>query len=301
LTVSDPSSIWPGLVTTARTIHRGEVDYPSRLARVADAPAELRVRGSLGTPAARVAVVGARLADPYGLEVARELARGLACAGVSVVSGGAQGIDAAAHEGALAAGGHTVAVFGCGLDVAYPAEHSGLFERIVAAGGALVSEYEDARNATRWTFPQRNRIVAGMSDAVVVVRAGRRSGALLTAEHARASGTPLFAVPGDVTNPLSAGPVALLRSGARVAAVAGDVLRELGLTGQLELGAVRSASGLEGAEKTMYAALGRSPRHADELAREAGLPPGPALATLFQLEVSGLCDQRPGHYFLRRP
>ena len=300
MTLSDPGSIWPGLVTTARTIRRGEAGYPSRLARVPDAPPELRIRGELGAPQARVAIVGARLADPYGLELARELARDLARSGVSVVSGGAQGIDAAAHEGALAAGGHTVAVFGCGLDVTYPAGHEELFERIVASGGALVSEWEDGREATRWTFPRRNRIVAGMSDAVVVVRAGKKSGALLTAELARAAGTPLFAVPGDVTHPLSAGPIALLRAGAHLVASAADVLGELGLAGQLEFPA-EAMPDLAGPEKAMYAALGGAPRHADELARETGLGAGPALAALLELELSGLCEQRPGHYFLRRP
>jgi DNA processing protein len=301
LTLLDPGSICPGLVTTSRTIRRGEAGYPSRLARVPDAPPELRVRGELATPPARVAIVGARLADAYGLELARELARDLARAGVSVVSGGAQGIDAAAHEGALAAGGHTVAVFGCGLDVTYPAEHEQLFARIIESGGALVSEWEDAREAARWTFPRRNRIVAGMSDAVVVVRAGKKSGALLTAELARANGTPLFAVPGDVTNPLSAGPISLLRAGARMAASAADVLADLGLApGQLTLPGEATPE-LAGAEKTMYAALHRAPRHADELARETGLGAGPALAALLELELSGLCEQRPGHYFLRRP
>jgi DNA processing protein len=300
LTVSEAAGISRGLVTTVRTIRRGEAGYPSRLARIADAPAELRIRGELGAPTARVAIVGARLADPYGLEVARRLARELARAGVSVVSGGAQGIDGAAHLGALDANGHTVAVFGCGLDVTYPAAHRDLFARIAASGGALVSEYPDGERCAAWTFLARNRIVSGMSDAVVVVRAGVKSGALRTAELAREQGVPLFAVPGDVTHPLSAGPVALLRAGARVAASADDVLAALGLSGQLSLAAVQPAAPLEGPEAALWVALGRSPRHADELAREAGLQPGAALAALFTLELSGLCEQRPGHYFLRR-
>jgi DNA processing protein len=288
-------------VTTARTISRGEAGYPSRLARVAGAPEWLRVRGDLASPPARVAIVGARLADPYGLEVARSLARDLARAGVSIVSGGAQGVDAAAHEGALEAGGHTVAVFGCGLDVAYPAGHRELFARIVAGGGALVSEHDDAQRATGWSFPKRNRIVSGMSDAVVVVQAGEGSGALITAHEARAQGVPLFAVPGEVTNRLSAGPIALLRRGARMAAAAEDVLKELGLGGQLELPAARSEPRLDGAEALVWSALGRAPLHADELAREAGLAPGAALAALLGLELAGLCEQRPGQFFLRRP
>jgi DNA processing protein len=286
-------------VTTARTIRRGDPGYPARLARIGDAPAELRIRGELAAPAARVAIVGSRLVDARGRDLAHGLARDLARAGVSIVSGGADGVDAAAHEGALSAGGHTVAVFGCGLDVAYPAAHRALFERIVAAGGALLSEYEDDRRPTEWSFPRRNRIVSGMSDAVVVVRAREKSGALVTAELARAQGTPLLAVPGEVGDPLAAGTIDLLRRGARVAARAGDVLEAIGLGAQLELPRAAPPR-LEGPAAAVYAALGRSPRHADELAREAGLGAGPALAALLELELDGLCEQRPGHYFVRR-
>jgi DNA processing protein len=288
-------------VTKVRTIRRGEAEYPVRLDRLADAPAELRVRGDLGRPLARVAIVGSRLADGYGMDRARELGRDLARAGVSIVSGGAQGIDAAAHEGALETG-HTVAVFGSGLDVTYPAAHRDLFARIVARGGALVSEYEDAQRPTQWTFPRRNRIVSALSDAVVVVRAGARSGALLTAELAREQGVPVLAVPGDVTSSLSAGPNGLLRKGARAVATAEDVLSELGLAGQLALPVERPEPELDDApQAAVWKALGRAPLHADELARAAGLGPGAALAALFSLEISGLCEQRPGHYFLRRP
>jgi DNA processing protein len=194
-----------------------------------------------------------------------------------------------------------VAVFGCGLDVAYPAGHRALFARIVDSGGALLSEYEDGQRPAAWTFPRRNRIVSGLCDAVVVVRAGAGSGALLTAGLARAQGVPVLAVPGDVTNPLSAGPVGLLRDGARAVATAADVLAAIGLAGQLALPIARPEPALEGAEAALWSALGRAPRHADELARAAGLAPGAALAGLFSLELSGLCEQRPGHFFLRRP
>jgi DNA processing protein len=281
-----------------RTLRPGDGPYPDALARVADRPAALRLIGSLGAPAARVAIVGARLTDGYGADVARDLAAGLARAGVSVVSGGARGVDAAAHEGALAAGGHTVAVLGTGVDVAYPAEHRDLFARIVAAGGALLSEQPDGTRGWKQNFPRRNRIVSGMSDAVVVVRAGERSGALLTASWARSQGVPLFAVPGDVRDPLSAGTLALLRQGARVAASAEDVLGALGIAppgpAQVELPALGAG------ESALLAALGRRPRHADEVAGAAGLAPGAALAGLLALEIEGLCEQRPGQYFLRR-
>jgi DNA processing protein len=281
-----------------RTIRPGDGSYPAALGRVADRPAELRLAGSLGAPRARVAIVGSRLTDEYGRDLARELASRLARVGVSIVSGGARGVDAAAHEGALEAEGHTVAVLGTGVDVVYPAGHRDLFERIVAAGGALLSEQPDGAPGWKANFPRRNRIVSGMSDAVVVVRAGEKSGALVTADWARSQGVPLFAVPGDVRDELSAGPIALLRRGARVAASAEDVLAALGLDApgprQVELPALGAG------ESALLAALGRRPRHADDVARAAGLGAGAALAGLLSLEIEGLCEQRPGHYFLRR-
>jgi DNA processing protein len=281
-----------------RTIRPGDGPYPRALAARADRPAELRLRGSLGAPRGRVAVVGARRSDEYGLDLARELSAGLARAGVSVVSGGALGIDGAAHEAALEAGGHTVAVLGTGVDVAYPAQHRDLFERILAAGGALLSELPDGTRGWKGSFPRRNRIVSGLSDAVVVVRAGERSGALITAAWAASQGVPVLAVPGDARDPLSAGPHGLLRRGARVATSAADVLAAIGLEApppaQVELPA------LPAGPSALLSALGRKPRHADEVARAAGLAPGAALAGLLSLEIEGLCEQRPGHYFLRR-
>lgn len=301
LTVTDPAGICPRSMESARTIRPGDGHFPAALAQIAGAPGALRLRGALGTPPARVAIVGARRADRYGRDTARRLARGLAGAGVSVVSGGALGIDAAAHEGALEVGGHTVAVLGSGLDVAYPACHRDLFDRIVAAGGALLSEYEDGARAAPWTFPRRNRIVSGLCAAVVVVRAGARSGALITAEHARAQGVPVLAVPGDVDQPLAAGPNALLKSGARVAVDAADVLDLLGLAPGAQAGLpLPGADHLDDEARALLAALSTAPRHADAVARAAGLRPGPALAGLLRLELDGLCEQRPGLNFVRR-
>lgn len=285
----------------ARTIRPGDGEYPDRLARLADHPVELRVRGALGRAPHRVALVGARVVDEYGEDLARTLAVGLARAGVSVVSGGARGVDAAAHRGALEAGGHTVAVLGTGVDVCYPAEHRGLYREILAAGGALISELPDGARGLRHHFPARNRIVAGLCEAVVVVRARETSGALITASWARSQGARLFAVPGDVRDDLSAGPLALLRSGAAVAASAADILAGLGLgapaPAQQALPGVDEV-GADGA--ALLRVLTRRPRHADEVAHAAGLGPGATLAGLLALELGGLCEQRPGHYFLRR-
>jgi DNA processing protein len=285
----------------ARTLGPLDGHYPAALARLADRPERLRVRGDLADRR-RIAVVGTRLPDSYGEDLTRELASGLARAGLTVVSGGAAGVDGIAHRAALEAGGHTIAVLGTGIDVAYPGEHASLFEEIVSAGGALVSELPDGTQPTRWTFPKRNRIVAALAEAVVVVRAGLRSGALITAALARRMGVPVFAVPGDVRERLSAGPHGLLREGARVAEGAADVLEALGLGAgddgrQLGLPAVEEPSG---DAARLLAAMRGEPRHADELAREAGLGPAPAMAALLSLELRGLCEQRPGQYFLRR-
>jgi DNA processing protein len=282
---------------SVRTLRPGDGTYPDGLARIPGRPDELRLRGSLGDRR-RVAVVGARATDEYGADLAREIAGGLARAGLSVVSGGALGIDGIAHAAALEAGGHTIAVLGTGVDVPSPASHRALFASILEAGGALLSEFPDGTRAFRSSFPARNRIVSGMSEAVVVVRAGEGSGALITASWARSQGVPVLAVPGDVRDPLSAGPTALLRSGARAVASAADVLAEIGLDAPAERQLPLPA--LAGDESALLSALARRPRHADEVARASGLAPGAALAGLLALEVLGLCEQRPGHYFLRR-
>lgn len=282
----------------ARPLRPGDGQYPERLERIADRPSELRVRGTLEPAARRVAIVGSRRADGYGEEMARDLAAGLARAGVSIVSGGARGVDAAAHLGALEAGGHTVAVLGTGVDVVYPAAHRDLYERILAAGGALVSELPDGSAARPEHFPRRNRIVSGISEAVVVVQAAAKSGALITAAWARSQGVPVLAVPGDARDPLSEGPIGLLRRGAAVAASAADVLAAIGL----EAAPVSQPTlpSLDSGQAALLEALSARPRHADEIARRARLGPGATLAGLLALELEGVCEQRPGHYFLRR-
>jgi DNA processing protein len=283
---------------TARTLRPGDGIFPEPLTRIPGPPASLRLRGQLGSPVARVAIVGSRDADEYGRDMARRLARGLARAGVSVVSGGARGIDAEAHEGALQAGGHTVVVLASGVDRPTPIGNHDLFERILDAGGALLSEYVDGTLARDFRLVERNRIVSGLSDAVVVVRAGRGSGALITAGLARDQRRPLLAVPGDAGHPLSEGPLRLLREGARLAAEPADVLACLGLApGQqpeLPMGEVAPSA------RALLGALTASPRHLSEVARAAGRTTGEALAGLLALELDGLCEQRPGQRFVRR-
>lgn len=279
------------------TLRPGGGPYPGLLAQTADRPPLLRVRGELRDEVRRAAVVGSRDVDGYGEELTRSIAAGLARAGVSVVSGGARGVDGVAHRAALEAGGHTVVVLGTGVDVPYPAQHRELFAQVLEAGGALLSEQPDGTPALRHTFPARNRIISGMSEVVVVVRAREKSGALITASWARSQGRPVLAVPGDARDPLSAGTHALIRGGARLVSSPADVLAEMGLA---EVRAQRTLPVLSCEGSALLSVLSRKPRHAGEVAKAAGVQVGEALAGLLSLELEGLCEQRPGHYFLRR-
>ncbi|PWU23196.1 MAG: DNA-protecting protein DprA, partial [Candidatus Rokuibacteriota bacterium] len=209
-----------------RWVARGDASFPTALAAIFDAPVGLFVRGEpsfglLDRPA--VAVVGARSCSAYGSHAARLLGRELAAAGLVVVSGLARGIDGEAHRGALEAGGATVAVLGCGVDRDYPAAHADLARRI-AVSGLIVSEYAPGVEPAPWRFPARNRIIAGLCQATVVVEARERSGALITADLALEEGREVFAVPGEITSTLSAGTNHLLRQGATPVTAVADVL-----------------------------------------------------------------------------
>ena len=302
----------------AKVLLRSDPSYPRLLAQVENAPAVLYVRGELACDARRVALVGARAADEAALRLARGLGEELAAAGVEVVSGGARGVDAAAHAGALWGGGTTLAVLGTGVDVPYPPEHGPLFDRIASAGGALVSEFPPGTPSTRHNFPRRNRTIAGLSHATVVVRASTNSGALITANYALEEGRALFAVPGDPADDLAAGPNHLIQAGAaRAFRGHRELLESLdwSLTGQptarkLDLRpsaaapprpAAPPAFELDGPSRDLWAALDeRRPMHVDTLAQRVRVPAHEALRWLTEMELKGLCRQRPGKYFLRR-
>jgi DNA processing protein len=218
-------------VTEIRCLRRRDAAFPPLLAAIHDPPARLYLRGSaapdlLDRPA--VAVVGARACSSYGRSVARTLARDLASSGLVVVSGMARGIDGDAHRGALEGGGPTVAVLGCGVDRDYPAAHAELARRIVEAG-LVVSEYEPGIEPAPWRFPARNRIIAGLCRATLVVEARERSGALITADFALEEGREVLAVPGEITSSLSGGTNALLRLGATPVTCLEDVLEAYGI------------------------------------------------------------------------
>jgi DNA processing protein len=258
---------------------------PPLLRAIHDPPAGLFVRGA--APAAvlerpAVAIVGARACSGYGASVARSLGRELAAAGLVVVSGLARGVDGEAHRGALDAGGSTVAVLGCGIDRDYPAAHADLARRI-AETGLIVSEYAPAVEPAPWRFPARNRVVAGLAAATVVVEARERSGALITADLALEEGREVFAVPGEITSALSAGTNALLKLGASPLTCASDVLLSFGM----------EPDSRDAAPDPLLELL---PATADEVVRRTGRPAAEVAAALVALELDGRATAHDGVY-----
>jgi DNA processing protein len=273
---------------------RSDARFPERLKAIFDPPPSLYLRGS-GDPELldrrAVAIVGARACSPYGGQVARMLARDLAAAGLVVISGLARGIDGEAHRGALEAGGQTVGVLGCGIDRDYPAVNASLSRRM-EDGGLVVSEYEPGVEPAPWRFPARNRIIAGLSEAVVVVEARERSGALITADFALDEGREVFAVPGEITSALSIGTNALLKLGATPLLEAGDVLDALGM----ERAAAREDPEVSDAARSVLVLVRDGPLAPDELTTRASLDAGAVSAALTELELAGLVSAADGVY-----
>lgn len=273
---------------------RSDARFPPRLKAIFDPPRSLYLRGSgepelLGWRA--VGVVGARSCSPYGAQVARMLGRELAAAGLVVVSGLARGIDGEAHRGALESGGPTVGVLGCGIDRDYPAANASLSRRM-EDGGLVVSEYEAGVEPAPWRFPARNRIIAGLCEAVVIVEARERSGALITADFALEEGREVFAVPGEITSALSVGSNALLRMGATPLTRAGDVLEALGI----ERAEAVADPDVSEAAKRILGLVRDTPAGADELVVRASLEAGAVSVALTELELAGLVAAADGVY-----
>ncbi len=265
-------------------------DYPEPLRNLPDPPLTLYVRGSL-LPADRNALgmVGTRKAGAYGRDVADRLARDLARQNITVISGLAHGIDAAAHRGALGAGGRTIAVLGNGIDVVYPAGHRGLAGDI-SRQGALVSEYPLGTLPEGRNFPRRNRIISGLSLGILVVQAPLSSGAIITANIAAEQGRDVFAVPGNIHDPASAGCHRLIQDGAKLVTGVGDIMDELNLAWtRVETASVaKQVVPANETEAGLLALLGVEPAHVDDLARECRLPVASVSSTLTILELRGL-------------
>lgn len=266
---------------------------PERLLAIPDPPLRLHVRGDAAALAApSVAIVGSRRASAAGRESAHALARELSTAGLVVVSGLAYGIDAAAHRGALAAGGRTIAVFGGGLKRVYPSGHTALAEQIVAAGGALVSEYAAEQAPRKHQFPERNRLISGLTLGVVIVEATVASGSLITARMAAEQGREVMAVPGPIASPLSGGCHRLLKSGAALIENAEDVLFAIGFEASPAAAPRTPPAALAG----VFEQVGAAVTSLDHVAAAAGLQPEAAAQALAELELLGFVAPHRGGY-----
>lgn len=281
----------------------GDPAYPEPLKHIPSPPPVLYLKGSLEKQdQAAVAIIGSRRLTPYGRAVAERLAAELASRGLTIVSGLARGIDAAAHRGALAVEGRTLAVLGSGLGRIYPPEHKGLAERI-AASGAVFSEFPMPTPPHAGNFPRRNRLISGLSLGVVIVEAGLESGALITAGCALEQGREVFAVPGPITAPMSRGCHRLLKQGAKLVETWEDVWEEL----KLRLGPPpeisqrsKKAEPETDEEERLYWLLEAGPLQIDELIAQSGLPPSRIASLLLSLTMKGLLEERPGKVFAQK-
>ena len=281
------------------TIHENE--YPENLKNIYDPPPVLYVKGELtNEDSFAVSIVGSRKASDYGLKAAHRIALRLAELGITIVSGMALGIDSAAHRGALAAKGRTIAVFACGLKYVYPMTNYRLSEEITKSG-ALISEYPFDTEAYPAQFPARNRIISGMSLGVIVVEAGEKSGSLITADFALEQGREVFAVPGNINSPNSKGTNALIKSGAKLVSKIEDIIEELNFNVMYkEKSNINNYDNLDisSEEGCILAFLKGTGGEKDEIAAATGLQPGKVMAALTMLEIKGLIQQIGGIYLL---
>ena len=284
----------------ANIVTTDDSEYPALLRQIYDPPLVLYVRGTLRPEDAyAIAMVGTRQSTLYGRQTAERLARQLAASGVTVVSGGARGIDSAAHEGALQSGGRTIAVLGTGLDIVYPAENVKLYQRI-AEQGAVITQFPFGRKGDKQSFPIRNRIVAGMTQGTAVVEANRASGALITANFAAEYGRTVYAVPGRVDSPRSAGCHDLIKDGAQLCESAEDVLTEFAHLQAIEPEEPEiPMPTLSHPEQHVFHVLTHEEMQQDEIIRRSELPAAQVSVILLQLEMKKLVQQHPGRLFSR--
>ncbi|MBR90548.1 MAG: DNA-protecting protein DprA [Verrucomicrobiales bacterium] len=274
--------------------------YPLLLKQIHDPPIVLYVIGQLAAEDDHaVAMVGTRMVTQYGRAAAHQLAGQLARAGLTIISGGARGVDTASHEGALSVGGRTIVILGTGLDIVYPSENADLFKRI-SSHGAVITQFPFGRRGDKQSFPIRNRIVAGMARATVVVEANRASGALITANFAAEYGRAVFAIPGRIDNPRSTGCHDLIRDGAQLCAGPEHVLEEfdtLFASNQIEK---KPLPQLTSDEKAVYGKLTHDEQPLDAIVHQTGLTVPKVTVALLQLELKHLAKQFPGRLFAKK-
>lgn len=283
-----------------RYLHSYDPDYPEKLKTLADCPTGLYVKGNLPDPTRKsVAIVGARSCSPYGRQSAAGFARVLAARGVQIISGLALGIDACAHKGALEGGGLTFAVLGCGIDQCYPPSNSGLYRQILSSGGGVLTEFDPGSPALSWHFPIRNRIISALSDAVIIIEARPKSGSLITASYALEQGVSLYAVPGKISDALSAGTNSLIWQGAIPALSPEAVLTDLGIESakKEEMESPQKTASLPVAAKHILSFLSSEPSSLDTLCAKSSMGVPQVSALLLQLELEGFVSQPvPGLY-----
>lgn len=276
-------------------------DYPACLRDIYDPPIVLYVNGTLlESDKHSIAIVGSRRATVYGRSIAERIASDLAGRGLTIVSGGARGIDTAAHKGALAAGGRTIAFLGCGIDVCYPAENKKLFEAM-SESGAVISEFPLGANPEPWRFPPRNRLISGLSLGVLVCQSPEASGALITAGYAAEQGKDTYAVPGNVDDERNRGCHKLIQDGARLVQDASDILYELGLEADTEEPRQMGLpiESLNEQERDLASLLSLEPMHLDEIIEKTGMTPPMASGTLTILEMKNVVRRVPGNAYVR--
>jgi DNA processing protein len=275
-------------------------DYPSLLRQIPAAPPVIFVRGGF-EPVDQwaVAIVGTRRLSAYGRLVAHDLATGLARNGITIVSGLARGIDGVAHRAALEADGRTIAVMGCGIDRVYPPEHRDLAHAIVAGQGALVTDFPLGTEPSSANFPARNRLISGLSLGVLVIEAGERSGALITARFALEQDREVFAVPGNINSPVSVGANRLIQQGAKLVTGIEDILEELNLRMAGEQAAAQVVLPDSAEEAALLSQLSTQPLHVDDLGRLTGMPSYLISSTLTMMELKGMVQQVGGMNYVR--
>jgi len=286
----------------ATILTQRDTAYPALLKEIHDPPIVLYVWGDPAALDTRtVGVVGTRKPSLYATDCAKKLSYQMAYAGLTVASGLARGIDTAAHQAALAAKGRTVAVLGSGLKNLYPPENRELAEKIAASGGAVISEFPMSRGADRQTFPMRNRIISGLSFGLLVVEAGARSGALISANQAGEQGRSIYVTPGRIDNPGAIGSNRLIQQGAKLIMSAQDILDDFGLLfrEQPQLKTASASLELTDAERAVREAIGDEETSADDIIAKCGLPTYQVSSTLLALEMRRLVKQLPGSRFVK--
>ncbi len=283
-----------------RYYDRKEKEYPKKLSDISDSPERLYVLGRLpdeNRPCA--AIVGARNATPYGRTMARKFAGLFAANGIQIVSGFARGIDRAAYEGALEAGGSTFAVLGNGVDVCYPRENIDLYEKVRESGGFL-SEFEPKTQPRAWFFPKRNRMISALADKVLVVEAGEKSGALITAEFGLEQGKDVYAVPGRIGDELSSGCNRLIAQGAYVAVSPEEMLKDFELDVEnFKRFHEKKQLGLAQEEETVYSCIRFHPKHINEILKDSKMGLPLLVSILLQLELKNLIEEVTKNYYIR--